>query len=359
MAFYPEPDHEAFVASLYLGILDRSPDPAGFRNHVDLLARGQVTRHQLARAFLRSAESGAASARTAIDAGDLRVYAGYDDDDLALFDRFDTGSVRPAPGFATEWIGSRVRLSSLWRGCGLADDAVLPRPIPCDYHAETIEWVGLLKAVLAAEGGFAAMELGAGHGPWLAAGAAAARARGIAALHVCGVEADPGRFALLRLNMQDNGLSDASRLVQAAVGAVAGQARWPRIADPQNDAGARPLREGNRDDATYLAGRAGGEMIDVRILPFAELLAARTLWDLVHVDVQGTEAELCGACLDDLSRAVRFMVIATHSRRLDGEIMEIFARAGWHLENEKPARIGGSAQASRTDGTQVWRNPAL
>jgi hypothetical protein len=85
---------------------------------------------------------------------------------------------------------------------------------------------------------------------------------------------------------------------------------------------------------------------------------------LIHIDVQGTEAELCGAAIEELSARARYLVIGTHSRKLDGELIEIFHAAGWMLENEKPAilRYATSVPIEHmtiVDGTQVWRNPRL
>jgi hypothetical protein len=97
------------------------------------------------------------------------VYLGYRAEDLAIFDQFAGTAPQPAPGFVTDFHGSRARISSLWDGIEHLDGVVLSKPVPGDYHAETAEWLGVLKAVLAADGRFAAMELGAGMGPWLVA----------------------------------------------------------------------------------------------------------------------------------------------------------------------------------------------
>jgi FkbM family methyltransferase len=225
--------------------------------------------------------------------------------------------------------------------------------------------------VLAATDRFAIMELGAGHGPWIAASAKAAEMRGIRAITLCGVEADPGRFALMRQNIEDNQLSSYEvTLVQAAVGVADGKARWPRIADPVNDAGARPLRccsihrTDRENDAAYLAGRLD-DLIDIEIVSFGELLGMKSLWDLVHIDIQGTEFELCRAFVDQLSLHVRYMVIGTHSRKIEGDLIDLLVCAGWDLEHEKPAcfsfrRAEAVLERMTTqDGTQVWRNPRL
>ena len=297
------------------------------------------------------------------------IYAGYSDADLWVFDDYAGAPPQPTPGFVTDFLGTRTRTSSLWDSVRTFDGQVMGRPVPHDLF-EAIEWVGLLKAVSAARNGrFAAMELGAGWGPWLVAGAQAARRRGLGELRLLGVEADPGRFALMRRHFLDNGLDpEAHTLICAAVGVEKGHARWPRIADPANAGGARPVREAggslDQGDEAYMQG-AMEDFIDVDIVPFADLLSREPVWDLVHIDVQGWEATLCAGGVDPLNARARWLVIGTHSRPIDGEVIEILHGAGWVLENEKPTRFQFDAAKTslelmtEVDGVQVWRNPRL
>ncbi len=338
-----------------------------------------IRRHFAARAPLppppvAPASTAPAAAPRAVEPSltDLRMYPGYRQEDLAVFDAFDNAEPRPAPGFVTDFIGSRSRISSLWDGVEHLDGLVLPRPIPADHHSETVEWLGVLRSVLAAKGRLVAMELGAGMAPWLVVAATAARLRGITDIQLVGVEADPGRFALMAGHLRDNGLDPGQhRLFQAAVGVVAGAAKWPRLADPRNAAGARPVRHGrdpgealDADDVRYL-GPAAADLIDVNILAFDDLLRLHPQWDLVHIDVQGGECDLCRSALRILTERVRYLVVGTHSRKLDGDLIEIMFAGGWVLEHEKPARMvfnpGHAVLENMTthDGTQVWRNPAL
>lgn len=297
------------------------------------------------------------------------IYAGYSPDEMWVFELFSNARPQPAPGFVTDFLGTRTRTSSLWDTARSLDGQVMGRPVPHDLF-EAVEWLGLLKPVASARGGrFAMMELGAGWGPWLAAGAVAARLRGIEDLRLLGVEADPGRFALMRQHFIDNGLDPtAHRLVCAAVGVEAGRARWPRITDPPNAGGARPVRQAgdelDRGDAAYM-GPAIDDHIEVEIVPFGGLLAREPVWDLVHIDVQGWEAKLCAACVPSLNAHVRWLVVGTHSRAIDGQLVEILHGAGWVLENEKPTRFAFDAakpsleSMTEVDGAQVWRNPRL
>ena len=297
------------------------------------------------------------------------IYAGYSADDMWLFASFANPNARAEPGYVLDFMGTRTRTSTLWNSARVFDGQVMARPVPHDLF-EAIEWVGLLKAVVTAQPNcFVMMELGAGWGPWLAAGAVACRSRGLHDVRLLGVEADPGRFALMQTHLADNGVPpDAQTLICAAVGVEAGNARWPRIGDPANAGGARPVRQAASGldvaDAAYM-GRAIEEFIEVEIVAFDSLLVREPVWDLVHIDVQGWEAKLCAGSIDLLSRRVKWLVVGTHSRVLDGETLGILHAAGWRLENEKPTRFRFDPtkptleSMAEVDGAQVWRNPRL
>ena len=47
-------------------------------------------------------------------------------------------------------------------------------------------------------------------------------------------------------------------------------------------------------------------MLDVEVVSFGRLLGLQPLWDLVHIDIQGTEAELCTLMIgSSLNRPLR------------------------------------------------------
>lgn len=301
--------------------------------------------------------------KPSLEIDEAQVFRGYTAEDIALVERFRDESVPAQPGFLIDFVGSRIRTSSLWASKRGLDGQKLGLPIPRDYcHAEAIEWVGLVKSVAAAKSKFAIMELGAGFGPWCVAGAVAARSAGISDIRICAVEADPDRYKLLVQHLSDNGIDPAANsLHQAAVGARSGTAIWPVLEEPREDAGARPLEPDRRD----YRGRVFAETRQVPVISFSCLLGQQPIWDLAHVDVQGSEFELCAAAIGDLNARVKWMVIATHSRKLDGDVLDLFWQNGWQLENEKPSQMRYDLQLpslevmTTQDGAQVWRNRRL
>jgi FkbM family methyltransferase len=300
-------------------------------------------------------------------------YRGYSDQDLSLFDHFPPVESAPQAGFYIDFLGVRTRVSHM-TAFKDHDGRVYGPPVPLDdtVHAETIEYVGLLKSVLTARKRYTMMELGAGWGPWLISGAAAARRRGIRNIRLHGIEGDPEHFASMRVHFRDNGFDpNAHRLDNAAIGVRPGRARWPKVAVPSEDFAMRPVAcsgenghfTGGVRDPDYRGVIC--DHIDVEMLSFASVLEREGLWDLIHIDVQGTETELCTTSIEMLNQRARWLVIGTHSRKIEGDLIDLFFRHGWFLENEKPARFNyhpgwRTLEAMTTkDGTQVWRNPRL
>jgi FkbM family methyltransferase len=297
----------------------------------------------------------------------LQSYPGYTQDDLSILEFFKNPQAIAQSGFVVDFMGGRIRTSSLWQGARALDGQLLAIPVPADFHAEAIEWIGLLKSVKSAQGEFVAMELGAGFGPWVVAGGIAAKRVGISNIRLCAVEGDSVHFRFLKQHFQDNGfIPDQHRLIEAAVGISAGLARWPVLSEleARETWGSRPIDGSSQDIAvTDYVGNKHENTTAIQVVSFNDLLQLEHKWNLVHIDVQGHEFEICNSALIDLTKRVQWIIIGTHSRKIEGDLLALFLGAGWVLEHEKPAKFTyrsntPTLEAMTTlDGTQVWRNP--
>jgi hypothetical protein len=105
--------------------------------------------------------------------------------------------------------------------------------------------------------------------------------------------------------------------------------------------------------------------LDVNIIAASDLLHREPLWDMIHIDIQGWEGEVCRSCIKLLNERAKWVIVGVHSRLLDAELLKLFHGAGWLLEHEKPTRFRYAPRKSTfesmviADGTQVWRNPRL
>jgi FkbM family methyltransferase len=281
-----------------------------------------------------------------------------------------------APGFVIDFLGTRTRTEYISAYKEARDGWVEDYPIPVNFHATALEWAGTLRAVLTARERFVAAELGAGWGPWLVSAAFAARQRGIRDVSLIGVEGSRHHLHYLRTHLADNGFDpDEHALVHGVVGAADGFAEFPVLTDPSADYGqpaqfAPPPRPPLRARLKRLVKRLLGRPVAperpyaterVPAYSLATLLRPYAAVDLVHIDIQGHEAEVVAASRAVLAEKVRWLVIGTHGREIERALADELAPAGWAAEGAEACqdeRIGGRPVLVR-DGCQVWRNPRL
>jgi FkbM family methyltransferase len=301
---------------------------------------------------------------------DNQIYLGLDTSNLAVFEGYKKVS-EPKKGFYTDFSGVRTRLSYFGIESHPAELEPSPVPFPDDaLHAETIEYLAALTAVESANGSFTAVELGAGYGPWIVFSAKAAQQRGLGPIKLKAVEADLQRHELMRSNLGDNGLPvpevnshiaedgiDVS-LVHGAVSDKNGTLSFG--SQSLLDWGASPIEGGGSVD--YRGMTVDTDIVNAYTIE--SVLADLQTVDFMHMDIQGFEYKAIRASLDSLQRKVRVLLIATHSRQLEGEIMGLLHDNGWRLQYEKPCKFTPDSGKDLTaltylDGTQVWINTAL
>jgi FkbM family methyltransferase len=293
-----------------------------------------------------------------------QVYLGVQLSDLQAFDRYCAPEAIPKTGFYTDFSGVRTRLSYFGIDSHPAEHAVGAIPFPDDaLHAEAIEYLAAVYALEQAGDSFTVVELGAGYGPWLVFGAKAALRRGITKVRLIAVEADLQRHQLFYTNLADNGLHPPSsgvtdvdvRCVHGAISDVNGKVCFG--SQSVHDWGASPIEGGGNKD--YRGITVEAEEIDTYTIE--SVLADVPSVDFMHMDIQGFELRSIRVSLDVLQRKVKVLLVATHSRALEGGIIDLLHDKGWKLLYEKPCKFNPGSNTDLTaltylDGTQVWIN---
>jgi FkbM family methyltransferase len=291
-------------------------------------------------------------------------FGGWQPSDVDLFARHHHAS-EGAPGFVTDYFG--VRTASHFVPWAASNDGLVfvDPPVPDDgVRAEAIEYFALLDALeKSSPSNFSMIELGASYAPWACMAGVLAMRQRKSSVRVRAVEASRYFFDLIQANYAANRLQSEGSVVvtatavHAAVGIKRGTAFFPVVRSAFENGGQVTDTKVNVD----YVGRAV-EHEEVTLCTLDDVFEGFDVIDLLHCDIQGAEADVLtyGAAL--LSQRVKHMFIGTHSRYIEGSMVDCFHKQGWLLERERPCAF--SHQPSLTspvgmttrDGGQYWTN---
>ena len=278
--------------------------------------------------------------------------------DAEVIARFGRHAGPGEAGFVTDFLGTRTRTAFVG-GLAASGGAVWEPPTAALSRLFTVgEWAGSLRSVLEADPArpFVVFELGAGWAPWCVAMAAACRKRGVKGFHATAVEASAGHVEFARRHFADNGVSATEfTLLHAAVTVADGPVTFPHLDSPADDYGAAV------DDAPHTGRPPPARTVTVPGVSIPTLLRAADRVDLMHIDIQGGEAEVVRAGRKELKAKVHRLVIGTHGRGIEHELLTDLSADGWLLEHDEACgyALTDGRFALHRDGCQVWRNPAI
>lgn len=280
-------------------------------------------------------------------------------DAITVMHRHAVESPAPKAGYLVNFLG--VAIDPKFFPSILQDRAgqIEGIPIPSNWHADIAEWGAALRAVDLSGDRFVMAELGCGWGCWMNNTGVAARSSG-RGVKVIGIEGDGDHIEFARESLVTNGFSNEEIVLHRGIATLhSGMALFPKQAVPGASWGSEPIfdaTEQQRQQAT-----ASGLFDEIPMVPLSEVIASESRIDLLHVDIQGGEADLVEQNLALLGQKVAYLLIGTHSKQIEGRLYEALLTAGWYLEMERPAifDIIEGRPRIRVDGVQGWRNTAL
>jgi len=160
--------------------------------------------------------------------------------------------------------------------------------------------------------------------------------------------------------MVANGFSEEEyRLVHGIAAAQPGKALFPRNSPDNIHYGLEPIFNASRQ--TIEQAKTNNTHNILEMVPLRDVFSSEKRADLLHIDIQGGEVDLVKGSLDYLLNYVAYMVIGTHSRVIEGQLIDMLTKQGWILEIERPAifDINGQKLITTVDGVQSWRNSRL
>jgi FkbM family methyltransferase len=239
------------------------------------------------------------------------------------------------------WLGVETRRSFF------DDDLEFVRLGTPPIDTEYFEWIDLLEAVTRASRHFTMLELGAGYGRWIVNAARALRLYSGLAATLVAVEAEPTHFAWLEEHCRDNAVE--ADLIRAAVAVEGGEIEFA-VGNPAGWYG-QAIADGSWSPE---------QTARVPALTLSGLLSHYERVDLVHMDVQGVEADVLEEARDEVYRVRRFH-IGTHGRPQEQRIRNLFTSMSWHLHQDYPSAALSSTPWGKLrfqDGLQTWVNPS-
>lgn len=283
--------------------------------------------------------------------------------DHPVFREFEPWHGHAPGGYEVTFLNERIDISrhAHWQNDERRYDRCSYPPYPASNNPDIFEWLTLLTGVLEAHGRFIMVELGAGYGRWLVAGACAIRRRR-PELKVClvGVEGDPTHYAWMQEHFRDNNIDPTEhRLVHGAVAAADGEATFVIGPDPSAWYGQSLVTSTGRNDAWY----PKEQIIRVPTYSINTLLADLDHVDVFDCDIQGEERNAIPAGIEVMTKKVKRAFVETHAPEIDELLERTFSQHGWKPEYSYAcfAQVETEFGAIKFDtgGAQCWFNPAL
>lgn len=276
----------------------------------------------------------------------------------ALLDSFAVGNLTGTPGTVTNFLGVRVPIEVFPQILQALDGQVEGIPDPGNWHADIAEWAAALYAVSQSRQSFRIVELGCGWACWLNIAGVAARQRNLK-IDLIGIEGDRNHLTNARATLDENGFTESHfQLIHGVAGPSDGAAIFPDPAAGEAGWGGEAIF--NPDKETLAKAEAEPSVQVLTCYPVSKLAGDGEI-DLLHIDIQGAEADFIASNLSDMGSCVRRVLIGTHSRAIEGQLATLFLQAGWRMEMDRPA-IAPLRQGKPVvdiDGVQMWANPGL
>lgn len=284
--------------------------------------------------------------------------------DIELLKRHQApeGDLQVDPECFTNWLGLMTDASMfpnveqlrgrVFRELPASDDGV---------YGGYAEYASFLTAIEQAPDrqSFRAVELGAGWGPWISGVGKACQRLGFRRIELIGVEADREKCEFMRAHLRRNGI--VATVLHGAAWHEDMTLKFPVI--HKQDHGAAATIAANDADKDYRGFPQ--RYVEVPGYSLRTICKGMPIVDYMHWDIQGAELRLAQSATELLNDRARFLFVGTHSRPIEGGLIEFFYRNQWDVLFQRPCAFSYDRHCSSvegmttTDGEIFARNPRL
>jgi hypothetical protein len=353
------------IRAAYLLFLGREPESEevlelDFEDYIDI-RNYFITSHE----FIRSNPS--LCSTDILPGHRVERVAGRTAGDVDLLSRFADSNATAHVGYYTDFAGVRTPTNAITILRDKKGIIISQVPVPDDStHADAVEYCCLYEAIEQSADTFTMFELGAGWGPWMAQAASGCMKKGFSRINITGVEGEAGKIPLIKEILTINGFRKGnkklaqlynnvySEIIHGVVTVTDEIVEFPAVGIEHY--GASVMDVSTCD---------GYSLESVQGYSIKTLLENYEVVDYMHFDIQGHEYDVVQSAIDVLSKKVRFLCIGTHSRKIEGDLIELLYNHGWELRRESPCLFtyekGKRNLVDRItqDGLQFWRNEKL
>ena len=270
----------------------------------------------------------------------------------------------------------------VFRGSVTRPDDIMFQACYPDIDEEYFEWIDLLESVVAAEGSYTMIELGAGFGRWSVRAAYAVQQHNRnLPCQLIAVEAEPVHFEWMKLHFSDNGINPSQhRLVHAALSEAAGRVAFciggprggpydvtPDVWYGQALAKDKEVASKSEDDGEYSGFQVtrhenGWRSIQVPTISLRGLLKDLERVDLIDIDIEGQELRAIRPAIEAVDAKVKRLHIGTHGREIEDELRRLLGAHGWRCLADYSIFSESDTPWGKIffdNGVQSWLNPRL
>ncbi len=273
--------------------------------------------------------------------------------------------IEPEAEFITDYFGVKIPVRFVKYLAGREGERIEVSPFPGgSIRAGFMEYLAVVDSIRDLDSFYQMAEVGASYAPFSAIAGVLALRKGANKVVLRPVEASVSGTQAIKENLFVNNIFGPAvdvHIIQAAV-----SKHYQPLFFPDNDC---TIDNGGKAQECWSRIDYRGAdvpMMKINGIPLSfviDIFPYGTPIDLLHIDIQGSESTSIPPAMKKITSRVKRVLLATHSRLIEGKMLELFSKMGWELIAEHACefvfntKLDSFEGMTTNDGTQYWQNP--